>query len=113
MALALRRGSATRAGVLLRAWLHTGPSGGPACAAALVVDWQRGLLEVRARAALFNRVGKLGLRGAWLLRSDPGSLVSSAGVKTFARPPLWCQARSCHSSGGHGADRGFRGLGLG
>ena len=49
MALTLRRGSARRAGVLLRAWLHAGPGGGPACAAAVVVDWQRGVLEVRAR----------------------------------------------------------------
>ena len=49
MAVTLRRGSARRVGVLLRAWLHQGPGGGPACAAAVVVDWQRGVLEVRAR----------------------------------------------------------------
>jgi len=36
----LRRGGARRAGVLLRAWLHAGPGGGPPAAAALVVDWQ-------------------------------------------------------------------------
>lgn len=50
VALTLRRGSARCAGVLLRAWLHTGPAGGAPAAAAVVVDWQRGTLEVRNEA---------------------------------------------------------------
>lgn len=52
VALTLRRGSARCAGVLLRAWLHTGPAGGAPAAAAVVVDWQRGTLEVRNKALI-------------------------------------------------------------
>ncbi|KAK9839842.1 hypothetical protein WJX81_005428 [Elliptochloris bilobata] len=46
VALTLRRGTARCAGVLLRAWLQQGPSGGAPSAAAVVVDWQRSVLEV-------------------------------------------------------------------
>lgn len=64
----LRRGSARGAGVLLRAWLHSGPAGGPPAAAAVVVDWRRGTLEARAptsgRCNACNAVG-----GASMLKS--------------------------------------------
>lgn len=47
VAFTLRRGGSSAAGLLLRAWLHPANGSAEATAAALVMDWERGALEVR------------------------------------------------------------------
>lgn len=43
----LRRGDASASGLLLRSWLYEGPEETQACAAALLVDWDKCQLQVR------------------------------------------------------------------
>ena len=42
----LRRGDASASGLLLRSWLYESPEESQACAAALLVDWDRCQLQV-------------------------------------------------------------------
>lgn len=42
----LRRGDASASGLLLRSWLYEGVDESQACAAALVVDWDKSQLQV-------------------------------------------------------------------
>ena len=42
----LRRGDASASGLLLRSWLYEGPEESQACAAALLLDWDKCQLQV-------------------------------------------------------------------
>ena len=46
MSCTLRREDSSAAGLLLRAWLHPADDSAEATAAALMMDWERGALEV-------------------------------------------------------------------
>lgn len=52
----LKRGGASASGLLLRSWLHEEPEQAHPCAAALLVNWDESLLQVKNRlssAAMF------------------------------------------------------------
>ena len=52
----LRRGASSAAGLLLRAWLHPADDGAVATAAALVMDWERGALQVSLAISYYPNI---------------------------------------------------------
>lgn len=69
----LERGDAAASGLLLRSWLHQGPEEGQQpCAAALLVNWDKSLLEVGGTGSTDSSVGNC-LGQGLLLQPWPAS----------------------------------------
>lgn len=58
----LRRGDASASGLLLRSWLYSGPEVSQACAAALLIDWNKSQLQVCFAMPLHHACTKAMLR---------------------------------------------------